>query len=90
MNTLHSTRKNFIQVENSEKIGGTIRCQVRTYADLLPAPLDSVLYIRFMFRSQFKLLSQFRCQITLRIESGMISIDGNVPCNIMRKVINVY
>ena len=41
-------------------------------------------------RSQFKLLSQIRCLIKLRVENSTISIDNNITDNIIRKVINVY
>ena len=51
-------------------------------------PVHSVSYIRFKFRSQFKLLPQFRCLITLRIESSIISIDSNIADYII-KVFNV-
>ena len=43
----------------------------------------------FKFTSQFKLLPQIRCLITLRIVSSIISIDSNITDNIIRKVINV-
>ena len=52
--------------------------------------VHSVWYIRFKFRSQFKLLPQIRCTITLRIESSIISIDSNITDNIIRKIINVW
>ena len=38
---------------------------------------------------QFQLLPQIRCLITLRIESGIISIDSNITGDIVRKVINL-
>ena len=40
-------------------------------------------------QSQFKLSPQISCLITLRIESSIISIDGNITDNIIKKVINV-
>ena len=52
-------------------------------------PVYIVSKIRFKFRSQFKLLPQIRCLITLRIESSIISIDSNITDNIIRKVINI-
>ena len=52
----------------------------------LPAPVHSVSQIRFKFRSQFQLLPQITCLITLTIESSIISIDSNVTHNIFRKV----
>ena len=55
----------------------------------LLTPVYSVSQIRFKFRSQFKLLPQIRCLITLRIESSIISIDSNMTNNFARKVINV-
>ena len=48
----------------------------------------SVSWIRFKFRSQFKLLPQIGCPITLRIESSIISIDRNITDNIIREIIN--
>ena len=47
----------------------------------LLTPVYSVLQIRFMFRTQFKLLPQIRCLITLRIESSIISTDRNITNN---------
>ena len=55
----------------------------------LPAPVHCVSQIRFKFRSQFQLLPQIRCPITLRIESSIISIDSNITDKIIRKIINV-
>ena len=55
----------------------------------LPAPVRSVSQIRFKFKSQFQLLPQIRCLITLRTESIIISIDSNVTDNIIMKVINL-
>ena len=52
-------------------------------------PVHSVSKIRFKFRSQFKMLPQIRCLITLRIESSLLRIDRNITDNIIRKVINV-
>ena len=40
----------------------------------LPSPVHSISQIRVMFRSQFLMLLQIRCMITLRVESS-ISID---------------
>ena len=55
----------------------------------LPAPSHCVSQIRFKFRSEFQLLLQIiRCLITFRVESNIISIDGNITDNIIRKVIN--
>ena len=55
----------------------------------LPAPVHSLPYARFKFRSEFKLLPQIRCLITFRAESSIISRDSNIIANIFRKVINV-
>ena len=44
----------------------------------LLTPVHGVSQIRFKFRSQFKLLPQIRCLISLRIESNIISIDTNI------------
>ena len=55
----------------------------------LLVPLHSVSKVRFKFGSQFKLLLQIRCLITIRIKCSIISIDSNVTDNIIRKVINV-
>ena len=40
-------------------------------------PVHSFLQIRFKFRSQFKLLPQIRCLITLKIKSSVINIESN-------------
>ena len=53
----------------------------------LPAQVRSVSWIRFKFRSQFQLLPQIRCLITLRPETSIISIGSNITDNIIRKVI---
>ena len=55
----------------------------------LPAPVHSILQIRFKFRSQLQLLPQIRCLIILRLESSIISIHSNITNSIIRKVINV-
>ena len=54
----------------------------------LPAPVHRVSQIRFNFRSQFQLLLQIRCLITIRVESSITSIDSNITDNI-RKAIKV-
>ena len=52
----------------------------------LLAPVHSVSYIRFKFRSQFRLLPQMRCPLTLRTESSTVGIDSNITDKIIRKV----
>ena len=49
-----------------------------------PLPAQST-----VFRSQFNLLPQIGCLITLKIESSIISIDSNTAENIIKKVIHL-
>ena len=51
----------------------------------LSSPVHSLSKIRFKFRSQFKLLPQIRCLITLREESSIINIDSNITDSILKK-----
>ena len=53
------------------------------------APVQSVLQIRFRFRSHFQLLPQIRCLIAFRVQSSMISTNSNISDNIIMKVINL-
>ena len=39
--------------------------------------------------TNYELLPQIKCLITLRIQSSIISIDSNITYNIIRRTINV-
>ena len=55
----------------------------------LPAPVNSVLQIRFKIKNPSQFLPQIGCLTTLRVDSSIINIDSNIASNINRKVINV-
>ena len=56
---------------------------------LFPSPVRNVSQVRSKFRSQFQLLPQIKCLISLRVEEGIIGVDSNIRDNIVRTVINV-
>ena len=79
-------------IHNSTSVFRLVKQNKQSFSSIeinnsLPAPVHSVLQIRFKFRSQSQLLLQMRCLITFRVESSIISIDSNITDNI-RKVIN--
>lgn len=83
LNALHSARKEFIKLENSEKLRRAFRAQTRTHSNIQYINGDDVFYKREddrRWRGPGRVCGRDGSKILIKIPTGLISVHS---CNVM-------